>query len=240
MTIILHQYRPLYGLPNASSFCLKLETYLRMAKLDYKAQQIKGPAKSSTGKGPYIEVDGKIVTDSGLIIDYLEQKHGHPLDGKLTLSERAQSLAFQRLIEEHLYWATVYARWIDPMHPAETASYAFAVVGFKGLLGKLVPRIVKGQVKKALWHHGLGRHQPEQLWQLGIADVDALGHWLGAREWGFGNQPTVFDATLFSGIAAIVRTPWDFPLKAATLKHRNLVDHSERMLARYFPELAQT
>lgn len=42
-------------------------------------------------------------------------------------------------------------------------------------------------------------------------------------------------AALFGNI---VRTPWDNPLTAATLKHGNLVAHFERLMARCFPELA--
>jgi hypothetical protein len=32
-TIVLHQFYRSFGLPNASPFCMKLETYLRMAEL---------------------------------------------------------------------------------------------------------------------------------------------------------------------------------------------------------------
>jgi glutathione S-transferase len=238
MSIILYQYRPLFGLPNASPFCVKLETYLRMADLPYEARTLKGPSKSPTGKAPYIKIDGTLITDSGIVIDYLEQRHGRPVDGKLTLAERAQALAFQRLMEEHLYWVTVYARWVDPAHSAETTAYASAAMGVKGLFAKVLVPVVKRQVKKALWHHGLGRHDAAQIWKFGIEDVQALSHWLGARPWCFGEQPTSLDATLFSAVSCITHTPWDFPLKTETLKCRNLVDHAQRMLAKYFPELA--
>ncbi len=238
MSIILHQFIPLYGLPNASPFCVKLETYLRMAGLKYQVDILRGPPKSTTGKAPYVTIDGQTICDSGLIISHLEQKHGHPVDGKLTLEQRGQSLAFQRMMEEHLYWAMVYARWMDPTKPAETLSYIQAATGLKGILGALVPRILKGSVKKALRNHGLGRHSAHDIWKLGVADVQALSHWLGNRSFGFGDQPTVVDAVMFSQVGCILHTPWDFPLKTETLKCRNLVDHTERMLTRYFPEIA--
>jgi hypothetical protein len=38
--IRLYQYAPAFGLPNASPFCMKLETYLRMAQLPFVAPQI--------------------------------------------------------------------------------------------------------------------------------------------------------------------------------------------------------
>jgi glutathione S-transferase len=238
MTITLHQFIPLYGLPNASPFCVKLETYLRMAGLKYEVELLRGPPKSSTGKAPYVTIDGQVLCDSGLIISHLEQKHGHPVDGKLTLEQRGQSLAFQRMMEEHLYWAMVYARWVDPAKPAETLSYIQAATGLKGVLGAIVPRILKSGVKKALWNHGLGRHSIEDIWKLAIADVQSISHWLGNRTFAFGDQPTICDAVMFSQIGCILHTPWDFPLKTETAKHRNLLEHTDRMLNRYFPELA--
>lgn len=34
--IELHQFRPFWGLPNASPFCMKVETYLRFRGIPYK------------------------------------------------------------------------------------------------------------------------------------------------------------------------------------------------------------
>ena len=85
---------------------------------------------------------------------------------------------------------------------------------------------------------GLGRHAPEVIWQMGVADIQALAHWLGNRHWGFGEEPTTFDACLAAFVGNIIRTPWNNPLTTATLKHASLVAHFERMMARCFPELA--
>ncbi|MDX2144899.1 MAG: glutathione S-transferase family protein [Rhodospirillaceae bacterium] len=240
MSIVLHQFAPMFGLPNPSPFCIKLETYLRMAGLNYTIAVVKGAPKSPTGKAPYIELDGKMLCDSGLIIEHLEKTNGHPVDGKLTLAERAVSLAFQRMMEEHLYWVAGYARWQDPDHPKETAGYVSDVIGLKGLAAKLLLPVIRRAASKTFRGMGMGRHPAATIWKLGIDDVNALGHWLGSRTWCFGDKPTVLDAVLFAFVASIVRTPWDFPLKAATLKHRNLVDHSDRMLTAYFPELAKS
>ena len=53
--IILWQMPPIWGLPNPSPFCMKLETWLRMSGLPYEAKAITGPPKSKSGKIPYIE-----------------------------------------------------------------------------------------------------------------------------------------------------------------------------------------
>ncbi|MBC7396619.1 MAG: hypothetical protein H7333_04175 [Bdellovibrionales bacterium] len=50
-----------------SPFCVKLETYLRMAKLEYKIKSGL-PNKSPNGRIPYVNLDGKLIGDSGIII----------------------------------------------------------------------------------------------------------------------------------------------------------------------------
>ena len=91
---------------------------------------------------------------------------------------------------------------------------------------------------KTLKAHVIGRHPPEVIWQMGAADIQALAHWLGNRSWSFGDQPTTIDACLAAFVGNILRTPWNYPLRAATMKHGSLVAHFERVMARCFPELA--
>jgi glutathione S-transferase len=229
----------MYGLPNPSPFCMKLETYLRLAGIEHRVETIGARIKSPTGKAPFIDIDGKVMADSGLIINHLEASHGHPVDGKLTLAERGQSLAFQRMMEEHLYWVVVYMRWIDPATENARRGYLQELLGLPALLTPFVARAAARRIKKRLDAHGIGRHPPEVIWQMGIADVQALAHWLGNRAWGFGDTPTTFDACLAAAVGNILRTSWPNPLTAATAKHSNLVAHVERLMARCFPELAR-
>jgi glutathione S-transferase len=114
------------------------------------------------------------------------------------------------------------------------------------LEGLGIPRVLSGvaawagrrRYQKVLNAQGLGRHSPEVIWQFGISDLQAIAHWLGNRPFAFGDTPTVLDAAIYSYVGNIASAPWDNPLKTAALKHRTLIDHFSRMLARYFPELA--
>lgn len=237
MSVTLYKFGPVMGLPDPSPFCFKLETYLRMAKIEYSVASDKRK-KAPTGKRPFIvDENGKVMADSGLIIAELEARNGNPVDGKLTLSERAESLAFQRLMEEHLYWAIVYFRWIDPTGIKNWTPYLKDVLGLPGFAVTLLKPLAQRIVRKQLAGHGLGRHSPDVIQGLAIADIGALAHWLGQREWGFGDQPTIFDATLAACIGEVVSQTWDNPVTVETRKHRNLVSHFERMMTRYYPEL---
>ncbi len=236
MSLTLYQYKPMFDLPSASPLCIKLETYLRMAKIEHSVSILKGRSPAPTRKAPYVEENGQLLTDSGLIINHLEHTRGHPVDGGLTLAERAESLALQRLMEEHLYWVIVYMRWVDPKTRQDWRPHLANLIRVPKILLPVLARQTEKSLTKVLYAQGVGRHPAETIWQFGISDVQALAHWLGARPWGFGDKPTVFDACLYSFVGLIVRTPWDNPLKTATLKHSNLVGHFDRMLATYFPE----
>ena len=61
--IKLYQFPSQWSLPNPSPFCMKLETYLRMAKLPFEAVYVINPGKGPKKKLPTINDDGKILGD---------------------------------------------------------------------------------------------------------------------------------------------------------------------------------
>ena len=56
----LFQPKRAFGLPNPSAFCVKLETYLRMAQIDYELA-IGDPRDAPKGKVPWIDADGLVL-----------------------------------------------------------------------------------------------------------------------------------------------------------------------------------
>lgn len=231
--ITLHQFPPALGLPNASPFCLKLELYLRMAGLPYHNAYTLDLHKAPKGKLPWIDDDGAAVADSGLIIDYLKKKHGDPLDGGLDPEQRALALAIARLIEEHLYWAVLYDRWITPRGWAMTGPGFFGTLPWP--LRSIVPLIARRGILAELRGQGMGRHSPEQIHALGVADVDALAALLGEKEFFLGAQMSSVDAIATAFLANILMVPLETPIKSAAADHANLVDYCRRMATRYFP-----
>ena len=82
--IRLHQFAPAFGLPNASPFCMKLETYLRMASLPFELVNSGDVLKAPKRKLPYIDDDGTLVADTSFIIEHLKARYGDPLDAALS------------------------------------------------------------------------------------------------------------------------------------------------------------
>lgn len=232
--IKLYQFAPAFGLPNASPFCMKLETYLRMAGLPYEAPANADLMKSPKGKMPYIEDAGKLIGDSGLIIAYLKATYGDPLDATLTLAERAVSLAFQRLLEENLYWALVYTRWMEEVGWEHSRAAFFGKM--PAPLKWFVPTMARHGLKKQLWGHGMGRHSRNEIYAIGCADLTALADFLGDKVFFMGAQPTSVDAAVYATLANILWPPLDSPLKQHALKYPNFEAYCQRMKARYYPE----
>ena len=48
-----------------------------------------------------------------VVIDYLKQYYGDPLDQDLNPEQKAIAQGFKKMLDENLYWCGVHARWID-------------------------------------------------------------------------------------------------------------------------------
>ena len=103
---------PNFGLPDASPFVTKAETLLRMSKLPFE-KALMSFSKAPKGKIPYIDDDGELLGNSTLIRWHLEKKYEIDFDQGLTSEQRAIAWAFEKMAEDHLYWAMVHARWMD-------------------------------------------------------------------------------------------------------------------------------
>src|SRR5205823_12303524 len=110
--ITLYGFGAGFGLPEISPFVTKTEVQLKMAGLAYRKEKAKPPA-SPKGQLPYIVDDAETIADSTFIRAHLEAKYGFDFDAPLSLQARAQAWAFERMIEHHVYWALVGARWVD-------------------------------------------------------------------------------------------------------------------------------
>lgn len=230
--IKLCQFPPCWNLPNASPFCMKLETYLRMTGTPYEVVTYDNPAKGPKGKMPFIIDGDKRIGDSDLIIHYLKNKNGDVLDAHLTPEQQAQALAFKRLIEEHLYWATAYSRWLDPAGWAVVREAYFGRM--PGLLKKFVPELIQKKMKKAMELHGIGRHTPEEIYQMGKDDISAISHFLAEKPYFLGDKPSSLDATAYAFIANLLEPPVESPLKKHAGTLPNLKAYCERMKETYY------
>ena len=229
--LTLHKGPAAFGVSDISPFCLKLESYLRMAGVPYTARAADF-GKAPKGKIPFIEEDGSLLGDSQLIIEHLKRKHGDPLDAKLGAEDIAQGHLVRRVLEESVYWHIIHERWVTP--EGWRIYKPIFEKFFPPVVGKLVSPMVRRGVTKASHTQGLGRHRPEEILEMGKADVSAVAAVLGDKPFLLGEHPTSFDAALYAFIASILAFPVDSPLRKYTQGQQNLVRYCERFQQRYF------
>lgn len=230
--IKLYQFAPAWDVPNLSPFCVKVETYLKMAGLPYEVFDAI-PPKAPKGQLPFIEDNGKRIGDSQFIIEYLKQTYGDSVDGHLTPAERAVSNAMQRLIENHLCWAFVFARW--GKRDENWAENKRAIFGkLPPVVRSLVPVLARRHMLKEMRGHGMGRHTEAEIYLLGRRDLDALSDYLDQKPWFMGEKPTTLDASAFGLLANILWCPIESPLKEHLSTLTNLTAFCERVRERYY------
>jgi glutathione S-transferase len=232
--IKLYQFAPAFGLPNASSFCLKLETYLRMVEIPFESVYGIEMGKAPKGKMPYIVDGDKKIGDSNFIIDYLNQTYGDRLDAHLSAADRAISLAMRRLIEENLYWVMVHNRWIEPANWEKTKAIFFSEL--PPIIKSIVPNIARKDTQKQLKGQGMGKHSSEEIYAIGITDLTALSDFLSDKTFFFGAEPTSLDASAYGILANILWSPFDSPIKKKAQQLDNIVAYCTRMRDRYYPQ----
>lgn len=232
--IILHQFHPAFGLPNPSPFCMKVETWLRMAGLTYRCDNRASPLSAPKGKLPWIDDDGTVVADSSFIVEHLRARHGDALDARLTPAQRATALAFQRLFEEHLYWTMVYARWIAPEGWALTRQAFFGRL--KPPQSWIIPSVARKRVRAKLVAQGLGRHGDAEIVALACRDLDAVAAQLDAQAFMLGDQPSSLDATAYAFLANLLWAPYEMPMRRHAQSLPVLEAYCQRMKARYFSD----
>jgi glutathione S-transferase len=233
--ITLYVFGPNFGLPDPSPFVLKTEVQLKMAGVPYRTAIGQLP-EAPKGKLPYI-VDGTLTLgDSTFIRTYLEQKSGIDLDGRLDARQRALGWAVERTLEDHLYWAILQHRWIDPDNFARGPAHFFD--GAPEAMRDKLRADAQGRVRERLHGHGLGRHSPAEIGELGARSLASLSTLLGEQPYLFGAEPKAADATAFAMVAAAAVPLFAGPLADAAQSDRRLMAYRDRMLRRFYPDFA--
>ena len=235
--IQLVQFAPAFGLPNASPFCMKLETWLRMAGLPYIAvNDSMRVMKAPKGKLPYIQDGGQTLADSSFIVDYLRKTY-KDLDVGISTADRALATAVKSMMEEHFYFVMLVMRWVDErgwkvIGPGfgETIKKS----GVPGFATPFVMNMIRKQVTQTAHRQGMARHSVPEVEEIGVGLIDALAELAGDRPYFLGNEPRSIDASVFPFVWSVLATPIDGRLRSHMQSKKHLVDYSDRIAAKHF------
>jgi glutathione S-transferase len=208
--IKLFQFPRMFGIPNVSPFCCKLETWLRIARVPYEIVDTPDPRKGPKGKLPFIEEAGVRIADSSLIVDHLVRTRGVDPDAGLSAAQRAIALLVQRTLEEHYAFVLVYTHFLrDEGWQHMRAGFTSMPVIVRPLVGGIVRR----RMKKLLWQQGVLRHAHEDIVESALRDWRAVLTLMGDGPFFFGDEPTGVDAIVFGALATSVLTPIESPIR---------------------------
>lgn len=230
--ITLYTFGRYFGLPDPSPFVMKGEMLLKLSKLDYQTNT-KGFGKAPKGKLPYIDDNGTIVADSTLIRLYLEQKYSIDFDRALTPRERGVAWAAEKMLEDHVYWAVIYWRWLVDANFDRGPRNFFKRA--PAILRPILTRMVRRRVRTRLHGHGFGRHSEAEMTTMASRAFDALSQILGDNKYLMGNEPCGADATAFAFVASTLATLFESPLQVKAASLPNLVAYHDRMMAEFYP-----
>jgi len=235
--LTVYGYVPAWGIPDISPYVTKLVNYLHMVGIEHewKPQDLATLDEDSpNGKLPYIVMpDGTKLTDSNRIIFHLESTIDNPLDAGMSDAEKAQALAWNRLIEEHLYWSgVIQPRWRED---AGWETYIpFIVQG-----ADVTPEMREGldgfraRIMAEFDGQGMGRRTDDEVFEVLREDVDALSTYLGDKPFLRGDQPHSLDASVYSTVRHLIDVPFDWPGGPYTREKQNLVAYADRMRERF-------
>lgn len=231
--IDLYQFPPAFNVPNLSPFCMKIEGFLRIADIPFQIIPLADTRQAPKGKFPFIRDNGVNIGDSELIMDYLESKMDFRVDGHLDSHQQACQHAFIRTLDEHLYWALLYSRWIE-QHNFETLR--------EKLYGHIPPPVsmimaakARASIRKQLEQQGLGRHNREEIYQKATKDIVHLSVLLGDHKWFGGDYVSKLDLTALAYLANIMIPELNSPLADAVRKNGNLETYYVRAMRMIFP-----
>ncbi|WP_158219784.1 glutathione S-transferase family protein [Ideonella sp. A 288] len=228
--IELLQFKPAFGLMNASPFCMKVEVFLRLAGLEYRCVDGQMPMGTPKGKLPVLRDGDALVADSQAIVEHLQRRHGERMPAALRAPDSPQGLALRRMLEEHTYFTALWLRWVDDAGWRLTAPAFFGHLPWP--LRHLAPALVRHKMRRDLVGQGMGRHSRDEICARAIADLHALVGLLGDRPFFGGGEPRAVDATAYAFLANLLWTPFDHPVRATGLRMPTLLAYAERMDAR--------
>lgn len=244
--IYLYQFSRTPLLPSLSPYCLKVETWLRLAGLKYENVDHKMRFRSKKGQLPFIELNGEEIADSAIIIKELTNKFEKDLDASLTQEQRNIAHATISMIENHLVWIIFW--WRTKYPDLVLKGYK---VNLQHALGIRLPngilnfffRIAFGrkwfQGTKKVKAQGIGVHKPEEIEEFGKHDLKVLSDMLADKPFFFGDEPTTLDVVSFAVLSQLhfISKDVNYPLRDfMTETCPNLVGHVSRMKERCFPD----
>jgi glutathione S-transferase len=241
--VYLYQFSRTPVIPSMSPYCLKVETWLRLAGIKYENVDHKMKHRSKKGQLPFIELNGEEIADSTLIIKELSQKFGKDIDAALSPDQRNISHAMISMIENKLVWVITWWKTKTPENVIKgykvNLQHALGTWVPNGVLNFFFKYSYSRRGLKKVKAQGIGVHKPEEILEFGRYDLKVLSAILSDKLYFFGNEPTTLDVVTFANLAQLYFLDKEVECQLRDYlvdNFENLVAHTNRIKERCFPD----
>ncbi|OXA55844.1 failed axon connections homolog [Folsomia candida] len=232
--VIMHAIRRGRTVCHPSPYVVKLETWLRMAKINYETDLTLADAWGPKGRFPWISLNGEHLGDSQLIIDFLKKKFDVKLGNEYSKEKLAVGGAIRIMLDEHFFWGLALYRFVyGPFSSLRQVMGTFVPVWRSFIFRLYAGRAFTARSKG----HGIGLHNRQEIEQLTLNDLTLLSELLGDKKFILGETPCEYDATIFGHLTQVT---WGLPgsiYEAAVQKDlKNLKEYAIRMKETFYPD----
>ncbi len=229
----LSVFGPHFGLPDGSPFCIKALVLLKMSELPFEVTKMNF-GKAPKGKAPYLQDGEKLIADSHFIQKHLETVYHIDFTGGYDDAKLANGWAIARMLEEHFYFLSMNIRWLRDENFWKGPYQFFA--GAPAPIRPLIARMIRKKVAKTHHMQGLGRHTPEERFELAKGDLTVIEHQLGKNNFILGANPSAVDASVLGFLSAAECLYFKSEIGDYIRTRTVLMAYLSRMQIQYFPD----
>ncbi|RNF01760.1 hypothetical protein TraAM80_06846 [Trypanosoma rangeli] len=223
--------------PNLFPQCVKVETFLRLAKIAYTVHFTSDASLSPTSRLPFIVYNGVIVGDAELCIKFLKETFKVTMDDGLTPEDHAIGHITRRMVETSLNYGLQRSILVDRPEVMQQMFVKEYLVDPRP--ARRLVNTMRRQVAKILNAVGYNTLSKEQYPQEFLCEVQSLETLLSTKPFLLGNSPTTYDCTVY-GWLHVAREMGPHGLAIRYLvKSKVLNDYIMRMMKLAFPDIRE-
>jgi metaxin len=211
----LLQYETAWGAPSLDVQCSKAQAWLRVCGCAFEVESARDGQTPWSTQLPVLR-DGAQAFEQGELYAHLRSL-GIDADAALSADERAESAAWQALIEERLGVSMLHAFWAEDDNYNAVLRPAYAA-RLPVPLNLYLPWMMRKRVLSQLARRGALRDGV--AYRIGCDALDALSQRLAGRSSFFSAGPSGVDACAFAYLDTLLRCP--APRDALRAKLRSL------------------
>ncbi|KAI6217448.1 hypothetical protein M3Y99_01766400 [Aphelenchoides fujianensis] len=171
--VYLIQFPRAGSVPSISPFCLKLETWLRIAQIEYQNVDNQFKFTSRKKQVPFVELNGRQVADTNFIVSELSRIFDVDIDEHLSERDMADFRAYQSLVEDSLFLH----------HNLSFLATEDGVIGHFEGFRKLIFRTYGIAKLKRSYKNKHRGHSASEVEMITKKNLKALSIFLGSKPW---------------------------------------------------------